>query len=95
MAGRYHVSGTRSFEREAGKLIQRNPRLEEALVEAVAILETDPFNLLQQADIRKLVGVRAGEGRYRFRIGDYRLRYDVSGDEVRLYGLHHRRESYR
>jgi mRNA interferase RelE/StbE len=34
-------------------------------------------------------------GQWRIRIGDYRIRYDIEGEEVLLYRVRHRREIYR
>lgn len=59
------------------------------------MLEADPFNLEGRANIRKLADVPAGEGQFRLRIGDYRLRYDVVGDEVILHSMRPRGTSYR
>jgi mRNA-degrading endonuclease RelE of RelBE toxin-antitoxin system len=67
----------------------------ESLLRAIELLETDPFNLEGPANIRKLVDAPAGEGQFRLRLGDYRLRYDVVGDEVILHSMRPRRESYR
>jgi mRNA interferase RelE/StbE len=33
--------------------------------------------------------------KFRLRVGDYRILFDVSGDEVRVARILHRRESYR
>lgn len=66
-----------------------------SLRQAIELLETDPFNLEDRANIRKLVDVPAGEGQFRIRLGDYRLRYDVVGDEVVLHSMRPRGKSYR
>lgn len=95
MARRYRVVASSGFEREVSRLRTRLPRVYDALLEAVGLLETDPFNLRGRANIRKLVDVPAGEGQFRLRLGDYRLRYDVVGDEVLLHSMRPRRESYR
>jgi mRNA interferase RelE/StbE len=34
-------------------------------------------------------------GARRIRVGDYRIRYDIEGDQVLLYRVRHRREIYR
>jgi len=59
------------------------------------MLATDPHNHRRQAQIRKLEDVPPGEGQYRLRIGDYRLRYDIMGEEVVLHSFRPRRDSYR
>lgn len=95
MVERYRVLTTTGFDREVHRLALRNRRIREALTEAAAFLRTDPYNLSGRADIKKLVSVLAGEGRFRLRLGDYRLRYDVIGDSVILHSIRHRKESYR
>lgn len=40
----------------------------------------------------KLTGVEIGQ--WRVRVGDYRIRYDVEGEQVLLYRVRHRREIY-
>ncbi len=39
--------------------------------------------------------VAAQTGNYRYRVGDYRIRYDIVGDEVHVLRVRHRREVYR
>ncbi|MBI2623892.1 type II toxin-antitoxin system RelE/ParE family toxin [Candidatus Parcubacteria bacterium] len=34
-------------------------------------------------------------GRRKFRVGDYRIRYDIVGQYVDIYRVRHRREVYR
>jgi addiction module RelE/StbE family toxin len=95
MPRRYRVVAAPAFEREVRRLRKRVPRVYESLLEAVELLETDPFNLEGRANIRKLVDVPEGEGQFRLRIGDYRLRYDVVGDEVVLHSMRPRSIGYR
>lgn len=42
---------------------------------------------------QKLRGVRVGEWRYR--VGDYRIRYDIRGPHVYLHVVRHRKDVYR
>lgn len=42
---------------------------------------------------RKLVD-KTGPGRWRFRVGDYRIRFDIEGRAVLFYRVRHRREIY-
>ena len=95
MSRRYRVIILPEFEREVRRLRKRFPRVHASYERAIELLETDPFNLERRADIRKLVDVRAGEGQFRLRLGDWRLRYDIVGDEVVLHSMRPRRESYR
>jgi len=58
------------------------------------LLQVDPYNRTREHDIRKLAGVDQGEGQWRIRVGDYRLRHDIIGRDVLLYSFRHRREVY-
>ena len=58
------------------------------------MLQTDPYERAREHDIRKLTGVGQGEGQWRIRVGDYRLRYDIIQRDVVLYSFRHRREAY-
>ena len=42
---------------------------------------------------RKLTG-KSGPGRWRFRVGDYRIRFDIEGRLLLFYRVRHRREVY-
>lgn len=95
MPRQYRVIVLPGFEREVRRLRARFPRVYASLLRAIELLETDPFNLDSHAQIRKLVDVPAGEGQFRLRLGDYRLRYDVVGNEVILHSMRPRRDSYR
>ena len=95
MVRRYRIVTPRQFEREVRRLRKRFPRVHAVYERALDLLEIDPFNLENRADISKLVDVRAGEGQFRLRLGDWRLRYDVAGETVVLHSMRHRRESYR
>ena len=74
---------------------KRDVRVYETLLQALELLESDPYNLARRANVRKLVNVPPGEGQFRLRPGDYRLRYDVMGDDVVVHSMRRREESYR
>lgn len=42
---------------------------------------------------RKLAGVKR-PGQWRFRVGDYRIRFDIEGHSLLLHRVRHRREVY-
>ncbi|HZV88333.1 MAG TPA: type II toxin-antitoxin system RelE/ParE family toxin [Candidatus Binatus sp.] len=94
MKGTFRVVTTPSFEREFRKLSQRNAKLLEALEELIAILVEDPHGRTGQHPIKKLEGLKPGEGQWRVRWREYRLRYDVFGNEVVLHSFRHRRDAY-
>jgi mRNA-degrading endonuclease RelE of RelBE toxin-antitoxin system len=66
----------------------------EALEELLATLRTDPHNRTGQHKIKKLTGYGPGEGQWRIRWRDYRLRYDILGNDVVMYSFRHRKEAY-
>lgn len=76
------------------KLSRRNPQLVDLVERLVAILKEDPANVSRQHKIRKLEGVKQGEGQWRIRWGDYRLRYDIIGNDVLLYSFRDRKDAY-
>lgn len=94
MPGYFRVVTTPAFEREFRKVAKANPALLEALESLLAILREDPHNRTGQHKIKKLSGLKPGEGQWRIRWRDYRLRYDTFGDEVILHSFRHRREAY-
>jgi len=57
------------------------------VLKALERIQTDPHRG------RKLGGVAVGQWRYR--VGDYRIRYDIKGSVVYLHVVRHRKEVYR
>jgi mRNA interferase RelE/StbE len=65
------------------------PPVQRRVVAAIeSKLLSDPFKYG-----RKLVG-KKGPGRWRFRVGDYRIRFDIEGRTLFFYRVRHRREIY-
>lgn len=94
MASGFRVLTTPAFERELRSKSRRNPALLKGFEEFLAVLREDPHNRSGQHKIKKLAGLKPGEGQWRIRWGDYRLRYDIFGGEVVLHSFRHRREAY-
>ena len=94
MSSRFHVLTTPSFERDFRKTSKGNQVLGHALEELVAILAEDPHNRSGQHPVKKLAGLKPGEGQWRIRWRDYRLRYDIFGSEVVMHSFRHRKEAY-
>jgi mRNA-degrading endonuclease RelE of RelBE toxin-antitoxin system len=94
MNGTFRVVTTPSFEREFRRLSQRNAKLVDALDALIAILAEDPHGRSGLHPIEKLEGLKQGEGQWRIRWRDYRLRYDIFGNEVVLHSFHHRKQAY-
>ena len=94
MAESFRVLTSPAFEREFRKISKGNPALIEAFEELLAILQEDPQNRTARHKIKKLVGLAPGEGQWRIRWREYRLRYDIFGRDVVLHSFRHRREAY-
>jgi mRNA-degrading endonuclease RelE of RelBE toxin-antitoxin system len=94
MADEHRVLTTPAFERDFRKASKGNPALVGALEQLLGVLRNDPHNRSGKHNIKKLVGPKAGEGQWRIRWRDYRLRYDIFGQEVVLHSFRHRREAY-
>lgn len=62
------------------------------ILTALTPLGDDPYR--QDADVRELAGE---SGRFRLRVGDYRVIYRIDGDElvIEVVEVGHRREVYR
>jgi mRNA-degrading endonuclease RelE of RelBE toxin-antitoxin system len=73
------------FKADVRKLVRRSIRLLEPLDEIFVILGKDPYNISGQYNIKKLDGLTAGQGQWRIRFGDYRIRYDIFGIDVILH----------
>lgn len=94
MNAAFRVLTTPAFEREFRKSSRRNPEILKALEDCLAVLREDPHNRSGQHQIKKLAGLKSGQGQWRLRWRDYRLRYDIFADEVVLHSFRHRREAY-
>jgi mRNA-degrading endonuclease RelE of RelBE toxin-antitoxin system len=90
----FRVLTTPAFEREFRAISKKDSALVRALEELIAILHDDPHNRSGQHQIKKLAGLKPGEGQWRVRWRNYRLRYDIFGDEVVLHSFRHRKDAY-
>jgi mRNA interferase RelE/StbE len=81
---RYRLIISNSFRRDLRRLNAETHR------RVLAVLEELQDNPYQGS---KLSNIAIGQ--WRIRIGDYRIRYDIEGEEVLLYRVRHRREIYR
>jgi len=95
MSSRFRVLGSPGFEREFRAIAKRNSQLPTALEELLKILSDDPYNRSGQHNIKKLAQVKPGDGEWRIRWREYRLRYDILADEVMLHSFRHRKDSYK
>ena len=81
----YILKTSQSFQKDFGKL---DSVMQTRVLTALEKMKTDPL-----IDSKKLINVPIGV--FRRRIGDYRLRFDISGHEIYLYRIRHRKEVYR
>jgi len=88
MAGQFIVKLTPSFQRDLEDLPRRE---QERVLVALKRLETEPFG--PPPHVKKLKD--KGSGRWRLRVGFYRVRYDVAGQDVVVYRVRHRKDIYR
>jgi mRNA-degrading endonuclease RelE of RelBE toxin-antitoxin system len=70
-------------ERLAKGQQRKQPDFVQILSEAIDILGSDPYNQSRSHAIRKLTGPQS-DGQWRLRIGRWRFRYDIVGQNVEL-----------
>lgn len=92
MTPSFSVTSTPHFERLFRKLLAGHPDLRAIRDRVAEILSTDPYNRTRRYHIKKLEGISPDEGQYRFSLGRFRFRYDISGREVILQRCSLRRE---
>ncbi len=92
MNNAFGVLTTSHFERELKRLSRTQPAVAEELEKVLPILRADPYNRTRQFPIKKLEGVRPGDGQYRIRMHRFRFRYDIEGNIVFLKACSLRRE---
>ena len=91
----FNILYSTAFSRDAKKLRKKDKKVTEIIETASKILRNDPFNGEQLKNIKKLVDVEKGDGQWRIRFGDYRIRYDVIGKDVALHSIKNRKDIYR
>ncbi|HZY30513.1 MAG TPA: type II toxin-antitoxin system RelE/ParE family toxin [Candidatus Methylomirabilis sp.] len=82
---RYRLVYTRRAERDIQGL---DPDIKERLGKALLRYEEDPLKHAEKLTQSVL-------GSYRFRIGDYRVVFDLEGNEIVVLRVGHRREIYK
>ena len=81
---RYSLVIARRFRQDLCRL---DAQMHRRVLEVLERLQEDPFQG------QRLTNVAIGQ--WRIRVGDYRIRYDIEGEQVLLYRVRHRREIYR
>ncbi len=82
---RYRLAYTRRAERDIEGL---DPHTKERLGKVLLRYAEDPLNHAERLTESEL-------GSYRFRVGDYRVIFDLEGEEIVVLRVGHRREIYR
>lgn len=95
MPSPYRVVSSSHFDRDYKALVKRNPQILHRVESMVEALRQDPYNVGREHKIKKLKGVKRSEGQWRIASGNYRIRYDIFGQDVVLYSCKTRREVYR
>ncbi len=74
---------------EAKKHIEKlDTVIKKRIAKKLPLLESDPIRLS-----RCLVNYELG--RYRYRVGDYRIIFDINGNRIEILKVMHRREVYK
>jgi hypothetical protein len=84
MPSPYLVQAVPHYDRLAKQLLSRYPDFDSVEDRAREILEADPFNRSSKYPIKKLEGMKQGEGQWRLALGRWRFRYDIYHREVVL-----------
>lgn len=92
---KFRITTSSYFGKDLKKLSRKNPTILEEVESLKEILGRDPYNRSHRYDIKKLSGLKPGEGQWRIKKGNWRLRYDIFGQDVVLYSIRHRKEAYR
>ena len=88
MPARFTLIFSPAFRRD---LEQLPVRVHDELLETIKLLEINPKG--PHPKIKKLKA--KGVGQWRMEVWPYRIRYDVTGSEVHLYRVRHRKDIYR
>lgn len=94
MVGKFNIVYTPSFDRELKRIFKKDKKILSLLEKVVENLCNSPLTQGKASNIKKLVGVKQGEGQWRIRAGVYRFRFDIFGNTVVLHCVRDRKDSY-
>ena len=94
MPGSFIVLTISAFERDSRKVSQGSRLLIDPLEGIVASLREGPTTSAAIIKIKKLASVKSREGQWRIRWRDYRLCYDILGQEIVMHTFRHRKGAY-
>ena len=92
MTAAFSVRTSPRFNRLLRALHRQHTDIVDSYAVALIILAADPHNQTRQYRIKKLIGIRDGDGQYRLSLGRWRFRYDIFDREVILQYCGLRRE---
>ena len=81
----YVILLTKNAKRDIEKL---DGVLQRRIAKKLIYLKKDPIRLS-----KALIGFE--QGQYRFRVGDFRICFDIDGNKIVIYRIRHRREVYK
>ena len=90
----FNIVFTSRFDKSFKKIYNRNTEVKKYFEEMEVILEADPLNISRVHNITKLTDTKPGDGQWRIRKGDWRVRYDVTNRNVILHSFKHRKDAY-
>jgi len=78
-----------SYTQRAGRDIRKlDPAIQKRIKKKLELYKLDPLQHAEKLSSSEL-------GSYRFRIGDYRVIFDIDGEQIVILRVGHRREIYR
>lgn len=78
-----------SYTQRAGRDIRKlDPAIQKRIQKKLELYKLDPLQHAEKLSSSEL-------GSYRFRIGDYRVIFDIDGEQIVILRVGHRREIYR
>ena len=83
MPERYELVIARRFYKDLKRI---EPQDQKRILEALRQIREDPYKG------RKVIVAETGQ--YRWRVGPYRIRYDIEGEKILILRARHRREAY-
>ena len=84
MPSAYQLIITQRFYKDIRKIDRKD---QQRILATLREIEVDPYRG------RKVVAVETGQ--YRWRVGDYRIRYDIEDDKIYILRVRKRAEAYR
>lgn len=87
MLNKFNIFLISRFERDFKKIQNKDNKIINTFGSILEILKIDPFNKTKKHNIKKLAGLKEGEGQWRIRLGSYRIRYDIIKSDILLYSI--------